>query len=111
MNAETLAALRGSIAKWQAIVDSTAAKDRGAANCPLCTLFCRGHHHCKRCPVKARTGQLGCGESPYDDWIDHQTAEHMDILRRTRQPGCAECLRLAKAELAFLESLLPEGDK
>jgi len=38
MDAETMAALKGSIAKWEAIV-AGAGKDFGASNCPLCRKF------------------------------------------------------------------------
>lgn len=40
MEAETLIALQGSIAKWQAIVDGTGT-EQGPANCPLCLKFNR----------------------------------------------------------------------
>ena len=36
---KTLRALKGSITKWNKIVKSTKAEDKGTANCPLCKLF------------------------------------------------------------------------
>ena len=110
MNAKTMEALRGSRDKWRAIVDSPEAEDRGAENCPLCAKF-RTESNCVGCPVEARTGKSYCIGTPYIKWAKHQVGVHGTVGVLARKPGCAECLRLAKAELAFLESLLPEGDK
>jgi len=38
MDEKTLAALRGSISKWEGIVAGTM-QDSGASNCPLCKKF------------------------------------------------------------------------
>jgi hypothetical protein len=40
MDEKTLEALKGSIRKWEAIVDGTG-EDDGADNCPLCHMFAR----------------------------------------------------------------------
>ena len=101
MDAETLEALKGSIAKWEAIVAGTM-EDEGVDNCPLCQRF----HACFRtlpgeccqgCPVDAFSGR-GCAKTPYVDWgqfgVDKvSTDEHRAA---------------AQAELDFLKSLLPK---
>lgn len=102
MDPNTLEALRGSIAKWQAIVDGTG-KDRGILNCPLCQLFhsgCRddGVNGCTGCPVRQATGQRGCMGSPYELYYSAQEAGAKDAMRKH-----------AVEELAFLKTLLPPG--
>jgi hypothetical protein len=91
MNKLTLKALKGSIAKWEAIVAGTG-KDEGSRNCPLCKRFsdlgCTKRS--EQCPVKIKTGYGNCLGTPYYDTLD--------IKRDER-------------ELAFLRSLLPEDEK
>ena len=67
MDKKTLTALRGSIKKWERIVTGHG-HDDGSDNCPLCALFYDNYLSCKGCPVNDRTGQWGCGGSPYTDW-------------------------------------------
>lgn len=109
MNAETLKALKGSIKKWERIVEGTGA-DRGAKNCPLCKLFLRECAprnkpcmHCVGCPVHDKTGRSSCMDSPYDDWssyLNQNDRENGNVFdRRSKQ--------LAKNELEFLKGLLP----
>ena len=93
---DTLAALKGSIEKWERIVAGTG-RDYGANNCALCDRF----PSCIGCPVMEKTGLPSCENSPYDDWrmaggCCAETADTPDLKR------------LAEAELAFLKSLLPE---
>jgi hypothetical protein len=95
MDEKTLTALRGSIAKWEAIVAGTGT-DRGAENCPLCHLFIKDG--CQGCPVLERSKQSGCKGTPYEDYIHAYYYED----RKSRM------IEGAKAELAFLRSLLPE---
>mgnify|MGYP001566115730 FL=1 len=109
MNTETLQALQGSIKKWQQIVDTTTAEDRGTVDCPLCGMF--WHGDCKGCPVRAATGMFYCIDSPHTEWGAHMRSAHSPGLPKHRHPGCKECLRLAEAELAFLVGLLPNEDK
>jgi hypothetical protein len=107
MNAETLAALKGSIAKWDAIVAETLS-DEGAINCPLCQLFAR--KGCIGCPVRASSGMAQCSGTPYANWYDGCRREH---LGNTYLPWFAttdELKALARAEADFLRSLLPEGE-
>lgn len=88
MDADTLEALRGSIAKWEGIVAGTV-RDMGMSNCPLCQKFAypRGNE-CRGCPVAERTGRSDCRGTPY--------YEHDEEKPET-----------AQAELDFLKSLLP----
>lgn len=104
MDAETLKALKGSIAKWQAIVDGTGV-DEGSANCPLCQKFrfiVAYKYRCDGCPVREKTGEPDCAGSPYEDYSmkAHFTDEFID----------EEINAAAQAELDFLISLLPEGE-
>jgi hypothetical protein len=100
MDPATLRALRGSIAKWQAIVDGTG-EDKGHSNCPLCQMFYDEHNDgqscCAGCPVADATDSTCCVDSPYDDWCAAETDE--------------ELKGAALAELAFLRSLLPDEAK
>lgn len=102
----TLTALRGSIAKWEAIVDGTGIDD-GCNNCPLCQKFNgevlgrddgppeedhEGAWVCRGCPVAMATNRDHCGGSPYTSYcVDGKTSSR------------------ALAELNFLKSLLPPG--
>lgn len=94
MDAKTLKALRGSIAKWQAIVNGTG-EDMGINNCPLCKLFHRDG--CIGCPVMNKTGYPYCSKTPYD------TFEILD-------PDSPEKKAASVVELEFLKSLLPSGE-
>lgn len=106
MDNETLKALRGSIAKWEAIVAGTET-DKGAENCPLCQMFSPTYERlpdrCAGCPVRDETGIRGCVGSPYDtysDLSDELNPESSDADR-------AAVKAAAQAELDFLKSLLP----
>ncbi len=103
-----LTALRGSIAKWEAIVAGTG-EDGGPHNCPLCQRF----PGCASCPVADEVGDTGCESTPYVKWFDHQRKDHghqppFDEPSAVT-PGCEECVALAQAELDFLRSLLPDN--
>ncbi len=95
MDKKTLEALHGSIRKWEAIVAGTGIDD-GHRNCPLCQMFLleldgftSKNPMCRGCPVYERTGETGCKRTPYDQYHDVENEEN------------------ARAELAFLRSLLP----
>lgn len=109
---ETLNALNGSINKWSNIVAGTGT-DKLSRNCALCKLFLEAtstqDKQCGGCPVAIKAGVTGCHNTPFEDWNDHQNTVHRDcaITRRYVHVGCAECTRLAQAELDFLRSLLP----
>lgn len=100
MSAETLEALRGSIAKWQ---ERAAGKNTRASaeSCPLCRLFNTPKKEiertaCDGCPVAEKTGQSYCDGTPYEDY---QIARHRD--------DDSGRIDAAKRELEFLKSLLP----
>src|SRR6202046_5807636 len=99
MDEITLTALKGSIAKWEAIVAGTDT-DRGGDNCPLCQMFYKpsGPHYitCNGCPVSDATGQSHCDGSPYEWYYIGKSPEELKIV--------------AAAELDFLRSLLPQSD-
>jgi hypothetical protein len=107
MDAETLEALRGSIAKWEGIVAGSV-DDEGSNNCPLCEMFYRGcgWPSCFGCPVWKKTGLRNCEGSPYEKWVE-LTDERPD--GQPRKVTNEEQRSAAEAELAFLRSLLPEA--
>lgn len=90
MDKRTLKALKGSIKKWEKIVDGTGT-DKGPDNCPLCKLFFDSTD-CLGCPVNNATGKTGCRGTPYDDY-SLAADKHVPAL----------------AELDFLKSLLPQN--
>lgn len=92
MPAETLAALKRSIAHWEMVV-ADPGRRTGAKDCALCGLFNNVDGRCRGCPVYEATGYSGCRGSPYDEFMDHRTSSN------------------AQAELSFLRSLLPEGER
>ena len=110
MDDKTLTALKGSIAKWDAIADGTGA-DRGIDNCPLCALFY--NHNCDGCPVYEKTEYEDCQNSPYEQW-QHDYRSECGIYPTGAGGGAyatTDSLKaLARKEADFLRSLLPESD-
>ena len=90
-----------SITKWRKIVASTQGKDFDG--CALCKEFSKGG--CWYCPVAIRIKERGCEGTPWAKWVRHQTNSHGRQHVRHREPYCRKCLKLAKEELKFLESL------
>lgn len=120
MDEPTLIALRGSIAKWEAIVAGTGG-DEGYRNCPLCEAFMNEVDEapdegtgdrlcCSGCPVRAAVGASECECTPYTAWA---RAVPFDgpLSHRTRRATTAEHFKLAQAELEFLRSLLPSNQQ
>lgn len=97
MDNKTLGALKGSIKKWQDIVDGIGV-DKSASNCPLCLLFI--DDDCNGCPVMRRTGATYCEETPYYD--ARLTIGYAQLVKTDVQRAAAQ------AELDFLKSLLPK---
>lgn len=107
---EALGALRGSIAKWEAIVAGNG-HDSGSDNCPLCEVFRERYdeydeRECYGCPVAKAVHDEGCNKTPYEAWSSHQWDKkgHMPFMATTEEEK-----RLAQAELDFLISLLPRS--
>lgn len=102
MDAKTLEALQGSVAKWEAIVANTGTNG-GTSDCPLCQLYNVNRlfvDKCRGCPVMESTGLQLCDDTPY---IEYERAEE-DCCG---DEELAELVPLAQAELDFLRSLLP----
>lgn len=112
MDKKTLEALRGSIKKWQDIVKGVG-EDDGVDNCPLCQLFnteeMTNDDACVGCPVMNKTEYDGCQNTPYDKWVDYVCYDEQQRVPFKAKSNRA--IRLAKKELKFLISLLPEGEK
>lgn len=114
MKAATLAALRGSIAKWRAIVEGTGA-DHGTSNCSLCQMFFDNDEldeegdiaYCVGCPVYDHTGEDNCRATPFESWAGLVRDQNIIDGRYARDPIARDA---AQAELDFLISLLPEGE-
>ena len=108
MPKRTLAALKASIVKWEGNV---AAKTPGQVllgpeSCPLCALFFVGD--CHGCPVRQFTGDRDCCGSPYDEALDAWDAWDNEPTIQKYKTAWREA---ARAELNFLVSLLPEGER
>ena len=101
---EVLEALKGSIKKWKKIVAGRG-RDLGVGNCPLCTMFF--YDKCRGCPVARRTGKKYCRGSPYARWADAMWDP--TAILRPRNARDAKFVELARAELKFLERLLPKA--
>jgi hypothetical protein len=103
MNAKTLKALKASIKSWEERAAGTYTGKDGTPGCALCLLFHSAHNNgngCAGCPVMERTELKYCCDTPVDDY---ELAE--------RRGRTADMRLAAKAEVAFLKSLLPEGEK
>lgn len=98
MPPETLEALRGSIAKWEAIVAGTG-EDLGPENCALCQEFIT--NDCEGCPVYQATQRVYCMSTPYGYYTEGWKAFHIEGRKDI------DLTALAQAELDFLKSLLP----
>lgn len=105
MDAATLEALRGSIAKWERVVRE-GVSGKSWKDCPLCVKFWDGD--CRGCPVKHKTGYDACQGSPFEEYVDayeeHQFGSDMSASLIGKEP---DVVLAAQAELDFLKSLLP----
>ena len=88
MGAQALEALKESITYWEDIVHKDA-PIMGVAGCALCKEFY--YDRCNGCPVKEKTGFMGCVNTPYFKALYGGSREK-------------------QKELDFLISLLPEED-
>lgn len=110
MNPLTLKALISSIAHWKRMIKQTTPKEAPfAENCPLCRRFtcpvCVLNG--EMCPVYQRTGRRDCKGSPWGDAADAFGSWERFQIKDNRK----EWRDFAKAELAFLESLVPKTHK
>lgn len=108
MNPLTLKALQASIAHWKRMIKQTTPNEEPfAENCPLCDRF--GCPVCvlngEMCPVHKSTGWRDCQGSPWGYAADVFLAWKLGLGTR------AEWRVAAKAEVAFLESLVPKTHK
>lgn len=104
MNAQTLRALRASIAHWKRMAkNGIKGKDEPyAEECALCALFLA--EGCFRCPVFKSTGEEECGHTPY--------FEARDNYEFGKYTGKDSNFKIsARKEVQFLESLLPVKSK
>jgi len=108
MDARTLEALKASIAKWERNAVAERAFDylTTATDCPLCRLFF--HNGCLGCPVFDHTEEDCCNSTPYEaaadaavDWEYHNDRDLPSETARDKAHAAA------RAEVAFLKSLLP----
>jgi hypothetical protein len=99
MDAETLKALKASIAKWERNAAAKKPEDFlvRASDCPLCDLFYE-RDLCVGCPVAAATGKSACSGTPYH-------SAHSAWL--SWQHGGRSARSHARKEVEFLKSLLP----
>ena len=120
MDDKILAALKGSIKHWEENADNDEfnAEACSAEECPLCAMFNpyikpdmqfleKQMIGCAGCPVKLATGHDFCNNTPYycaQNYHEVWGEEEDDDAKKAFQ---AE----AKKEVAFLVSLLPEGER
>lgn len=104
MKPEVLEAIRGSVAKWEGIVNGSGV-DEGVDNCPLCAMFYEGN--CDGCPVRAKTKLSGCKNTPIEVWRQLWLTH----FRKDQRRFYAETpisLEIAKAVVQFLKNLLED---
>lgn len=106
MNAQTIEALKASIAKWERNAEAKTPRGykTGPESCALCKLFF--WKDCDGCPVAQNTGSLFCNGSPYEHAWEAYAVWRIypkDAERRDRAHAAA------RDEVAFLKSLLPEA--
>lgn len=102
MNSKTLTALNGSIAHWKRLATGkrTSLEGIGPDHCNLCQLFY--DDGCLKCPVRIKTGNPYCEESPFED---------ADAVAALYGLDSYQFRNAARLELAFLKSLLPKQRK
>ena len=105
MNERTREALKGSIQKWENIAYNHGG-DRGVMNCPLCHEFY--NRQCSGCPVRDKVRRTGCMGTPFTRWAEHHAEKHLPSRFSSTVVECETCLNIAKQEIEFLKSLLPD---
>jgi hypothetical protein len=109
MNNATLQALKDSIEHWYDNLNATETHHASVAgaSCPLCIKFARAseNNSCDGCPV-AEAGHRGCLVTPYEAAYRAHKAWCREPNDRVAQLKFGQA---ARAEIEFLESLLPKG--
>lgn len=107
-----LKALKLSIAHHKENLKAKTAYDvrLGIDECALCELFyfLRSNTRCLGCPVRERSGEAECRNTPY-----RELANAAEEWRSNPDwpKAKAKFLSAERAEINFLESLLPKGKK
>lgn len=114
MTATTLKALRDSIAHHKRNLRAKTPDDvkLGIKDCALCEVFLNatGNHRlwCIGCPVMEKTGEPLCSHTPYRTVYDRGFEWREDVTSRNAKSAF---LTAERAEIKFLESLLPKTKK
>lgn len=118
MDERTREALEKSIKHWEENVAAETPEQArtAAADCALCEAFCirpRSSAACVGCPVYEATGEILCGDTPYNradlalnTWV-HSTGYGGEAAADARESW----RKAAQAELDFLKSLRPREEK
>ena len=91
-------ALRGSIRKWQRIVNGTLT-DEGVDNCACCRIWWSPSNGCEGCPISEFSGDYGCRGTPYEGYVDDDPDD----------PRFRYKDRVAVQELNFLKAVYLAG--
>lgn len=104
MTNEAIDAIKGSIVKWEKILDGSGI-DKGRGNCPLCTSFYdRG---CIGCPIRDKTGMGNCRNTPIQVWRGLTKAHFIEGETRYF-PESLIAMDICKTVIQFLKNLLPQ---
>jgi hypothetical protein len=105
MDPKTEEALRASIEKWKrnAVAETPDEYSTRWRDCALCLLYYEASRRCDGCPVD-EAGHRTCLRTPYDDAI---IARDRWLDEPDSQTAKAAAHEAARAEVSFLESLLP----
>lgn len=100
MKAETLKALKASIAKWRKL-ENGSNLNVGPDYCPLCSLY---YHKkdCNGCPVAVATKRSRCIGTPYSGYL---------AVADAYGPYSERTLEVAQDMRVFLQSLLPTSKR
>lgn len=92
MDSKTLNALNDSIAHWERLATGkrTVGESHQGNSCALCSLFFEDDNlletgnYCEGCPVYEKTGQRGCGGSP---WMEANNTFHLQKNSELKRLG------------------------